>query len=92
MTNPLRDHVNTCNDPACAATRNLEANGARMTLGKGRHCELAVLAAAGPGGMTGGRDRRGAARLRRAPWGIARRADDRRDRECRVCDPLPACG
>lgn len=51
---PLRDHVDTCNHPACVATRKLEGNGARLTLGKGRHCERAVLAAAGAGGMTDG--------------------------------------
>jgi hypothetical protein len=28
------------------------ANGARLVLGKGRHCELAVLAAAGGAGLT----------------------------------------
>lgn len=54
MTNTLRDHVNTCDHPACAATRKLEANGARLTLARGRHCEMAVLAAAGSVGMTDG--------------------------------------
>jgi hypothetical protein len=54
MADSLRDHVNTCDYPACVATRKLENNGPRLTLGKGRHCELAVLAAAGPGGMTDG--------------------------------------
>jgi hypothetical protein len=54
MANPHRDHVNTCDHPGCLATRKLETSGARLTLGKGRHCELAVLAAAGPDGMTDG--------------------------------------
>ena len=52
MTNSLREHVDTCDHPACVATRKLQGNGANLILGKGRHCELAVLAAAGPEGMT----------------------------------------
>src|SRR5436190_21836526 len=53
MPNPLRDHVKSCSHVACAATRLLTKNGARLVVGKGRHCELAVLAAAGASGMTG---------------------------------------
>jgi hypothetical protein len=52
MTRSLRDHVATCDHPACAATRKLFANGANLKLGKGRHCEFAALAAAGPEGLT----------------------------------------
>ena len=52
MTRSLRDHVDTCDHPACAATRKLFANGANLMLGKGRHCEFAALAAAGPAGIT----------------------------------------
>ncbi len=52
MTNTLRDHVNTCGHAACVATRKLEAGGAVLTLGKGRHCEIAALAAAGTAGLT----------------------------------------
>jgi hypothetical protein len=47
----LHEHVSRCSDPACVATRRLHANGARLILGKGRHCELAVLAAGGSAGM-----------------------------------------
>jgi hypothetical protein len=54
MTISLRDHVKTCRHPACVATRKLQVNGARLVLGKGRHCELAVLAAAGTAGMMDG--------------------------------------
>jgi hypothetical protein len=52
MPNPLRAHVKHCSHPACVATRVLEQNGARLVLGKGRHCELAVLAAAGANGLS----------------------------------------
>ncbi len=52
MTNTVRDHVATCAHPACIATRKLEANGAGLRLGAARHCEIAVLAAAGTQGMT----------------------------------------
>lgn len=52
MANRLRDHVSTCSHIACVATRRLAKNGARLVLGKGRHCELAVLAAAGPSGIS----------------------------------------
>src|SRR5262245_60314454 len=48
----LHEHVNGCPHPACAATRRLMAHGARLVLGKGRHCEMAALAAAGADGMT----------------------------------------
>jgi hypothetical protein len=51
MASSLRDHVKTCHHPACIATRKLQANGANLVLGKGRHCELAVLGAAGTAGM-----------------------------------------
>ncbi len=52
MANPLRDHVDTCAHPVCISTRKLEANGAALRLGAARHCEIAVLAAAGTQGMT----------------------------------------
>lgn len=48
----LKDHVQQCDQPACVATRRLLASGARLQLGKGRHCEIAVLAAAGDAGLT----------------------------------------
>lgn len=53
----LRQHIfggkgqPKCTHPACAATRELEERGGNLTLGKGRHCELAALAAAGPAGI-----------------------------------------
>ena len=50
--NPLREHVDNCSHPACVATRKLEENGANLILGKGRHCEIAVLAAAGDEGLS----------------------------------------
>jgi hypothetical protein len=52
MASSLRDHVKTCRHSACVATRKLQANGANLVLGKGHHCELAVLAAAGSADMT----------------------------------------
>ncbi len=51
VLNLLR-HIETCDDPGCVATVKLREKGARgLQLGKGRHCELAVLAAAGDAGM-----------------------------------------
>jgi hypothetical protein len=48
----LLQHIETCDDPGCVATLKLREKGARgLQLGKGRHCELAVLAAAGDVGM-----------------------------------------
>lgn len=52
MGDSLREHVQTCADPACVATRKLLDHGANLVLGKGRHCEFAVLAAAGEAGLT----------------------------------------
>lgn len=53
-TSELLEHVRTCDDPACRATVRLQSVGARLVLGKGRHCEIAVVAAAGPKGMQEG--------------------------------------
>lgn len=53
----LQDHIfgtrtiKACTHPACVATRKLEQHGANLRFGQGRHCELAVLAAAGDAGM-----------------------------------------
>jgi hypothetical protein len=47
----VREHVRHCAHPACKATRKLQESGARLVLGKGRHCEFAVLAAAGMVGL-----------------------------------------
>jgi hypothetical protein len=51
MASAQQDHLKTRRHPACVATRQLQANGADLVLGKGRHCELAPLAAAGSAGM-----------------------------------------
>ena len=45
------EHVRRCAHPACQAPRKLRDRGARLVLGKGRHCELAVLAATGAAGL-----------------------------------------
>src|SRR4051812_13547735 len=48
---PLRMVHAACQHPACQATRALERVGARLVWGKGRHCEIAAVAAAGPHGL-----------------------------------------
>jgi hypothetical protein len=49
----MREHINSCKDhPGCQATRRLEAIGATLVLGKGRHCEIAMVAAADEAGLT----------------------------------------
>jgi transcriptional regulator with XRE-family HTH domain len=52
-TKDLQDHIENCSHAECVATRQLQANGARLMLGKGRHLEMAALAAAGPQGKNG---------------------------------------
>lgn len=47
----LREHVSACTDPACQATKKLLQLGAVLRLGRGRHCEIAVVAAAGNRGL-----------------------------------------
>jgi len=42
----------TCQHPGCAAFRRMKENGARMQLRSGRGCEIAMLAAAGPEGLS----------------------------------------
>ncbi len=42
----------TCEHPGCSAFRRLVAAGAKMRLRTGRGCELAMLAAAGPSGLS----------------------------------------
>ncbi len=47
----ISEHIQNCSDLRCAATRRLRRLGARLILGMGRHCEIAVLAAAGVRGL-----------------------------------------
>lgn len=52
-TRDLESHIENCTHAACVATRRLQADGARLILGKGRHLEIAALAAAGALGIAG---------------------------------------
>lgn len=47
----LMRHMQECHHPACRATDRLLRAGAGLRLGMGRHCELAVVAAAGAEGL-----------------------------------------
>jgi hypothetical protein len=47
----LKEHVLACDHPGCRASVKLDRAGARLKWGKGRHCEIAVVAAAGVTGM-----------------------------------------
>ena len=87
MTSSLRDHVKTCRHPACIATRKLQASGANLVLGKGRHCEFAVLAAAGTAGIDGRGHRRGTTSIRKTPWSFVGGEDHRGNRERPLCNP-----
>ena len=49
--NQIQEHILGCDHSGCRATRRLQDAGARLVLGKGRHCEIAVIAAAGQDGM-----------------------------------------
>ena len=51
-TKDLQEHIQNCQRAECVATLQLQAHGARLMLGKARHLELAVLAAAGPQGKS----------------------------------------
>ena len=46
------EHAKNCSNPACMADAKLRAYGARLRPGKGRHCELLMLAAAGADGLS----------------------------------------
>ena len=51
MNKLLQAHIEHCQRDECVATIRLQGIGAKLLLGKGRHLEIAALAAASPPGI-----------------------------------------